>query len=118
MAVVACLAPVAWLRFGPLGIEGLVYTAVSCYLPGLALAWLAPRVTGSQRAMALLLLGTPLRGAIVILAALAVLAWRPELRSVEYFLALAILYCIALAVETRQLLSEVGLTPPRQVPST
>lgn len=104
----ACLAPVAWLQFGAVGLEGVGYAALACFVPGVVLASIAGQFTGSQRAMQLLLLGTLLRVGIVLLVSLVLVEFRPVLRSTEFFVGLAVFYFVALAVETRELLAELG----------
>ncbi len=100
----ACLAPIAWLRFGASGLEALGWITAACLLPGVVLAVAARWVTGSQQPLVLLMLGTALRVGMVLLVSLMVIQLRPDLKTKEFFVGLAVLYCVALAVETRQLL--------------
>jgi hypothetical protein len=104
------LALPAWRRFGAVGLEGLGYVALASFLPGLILAAAAGQLTGKQRALQLLLLGTGLRIGVVLLAGILIVEWQPALKSTEFFLALGLMYLIALAVETRQLIACAALT--------
>jgi hypothetical protein len=116
--VAACLAPLASRRFGGDGLAAVGLIAIACFVPGVVLAMVAGRVTGSQRSLFLLLVGTGLRVGLVLAAALVVVQLRPALKSTEFYLGLAVLYCVALAIETRQLLAEVGPSSSRQPQST
>lgn len=109
-----CLSVPAWLRFGPLGLEALVGATLACLVPGIVLAVVSPRFTGNNRPLNLLLLGTGLRVGYVLLTGLALIHYRPALKTTEFLLGLALLYLVALAVETRQLLSELGPPATRQ----
>lgn len=103
-----CIAPLAAWRFGLLGLEGVLYAAGACFLPGVILAAVSDRFRGSQRVLHMLLVGTALRISVVLATGLLVLAVRPALSSPEFLLALAAFYCVALAVETRQLAGDAG----------
>lgn len=114
IVAVLVLALPAWNRFGGLGLEGLAYAAVASFVPGLILVLAAGQLTGTQRPLQLLLLATGLRVGIVLLSGLFILEFRPALKSTEFFLGLGLMYLIALAVETRQLLAELAPRSPRQ----
>jgi hypothetical protein len=107
-----CVAPWAVWRFGLVGLEGVWYAAAACFLPGVILAAVSGRFRGSQRVLQLLLVGTALRISVVLATGLLVLAVRPALSSTEFLLALAAFYCVALAVETRQLIAEAASERP------
>lgn len=111
-----CLAPLAVWRYGLVGLEGVCYAAAACFLPGVILAAISNRFRGSQRVLQWLLAGTALRISVVLATGLLVLAVRPALSSVDFLLALAAFYCVALAVETRQLIAEAA--PGRPAAST
>jgi hypothetical protein len=116
-ATALCLALPAWLRFGPVGLEGLAYCGLACFIPGVLLTAVSGRFAGSNRAMALMLVGTGLRVGFVLVMGLLVVNARPALNSTEFLLGLAIFYFVALAVETRQLLVDVS-SQPRQPAKT
>ena len=103
--VALLLALPAWLWFGAVGLEGIVYAVVASLIPGVLLALVANRLTGPQRALQLMLLSTGLRLGFVLLMAIAVVRSRPALDGAEFFLGLAAFYFVALAVETRYLMS-------------
>lgn len=106
LAVVALvLALPAWLWFGAMGLEGVVYSTLATFIPGVLLALLANRFTGPQRAMQLMLVSTGLRVGFVLLMAFAVVRSRPELNGTEFYLGLAVFYFVAMAVETRYLMT-------------
>lgn len=111
-----CVAPWAVWRFGLLGLEGVLYAAAACFLPGVILEAVSGRFRGSQRVLQMLLVGTTLRISVVLATGLLVLAVRPALSPTEFLLALAAFYCVALAVETRQLAADAG--PQRSAAST
>jgi hypothetical protein len=79
---------------------------VACFVPGVLLALVSGRFTGTNRAMSLMLAGTGLRIAFVLGMGLLVIQQRPALKSTEFLLGLSLFYFVALAVETWQLLAE------------
>ena len=108
------LALPAWNRYGVAGLEGLAGAVLATFLPGVILAAAAGQFTGSNRSLQLLLLGTGLRVGLVLMVGLVIVQYRPDLKSAEFFLGLSVLYFVALAVETRQLLAESAPRSPRQ----
>jgi hypothetical protein len=112
----ACLAPLAFMRLGVEGLQAVLLSAVACFIPGVVLTAVGGKVTGSQRSLFLLLIGAGLRVGMVLTAALLLVEWRPALKSIEFFLGLAVLYGAALVVETRALL-EVAAAPRRDLTS-
>lgn len=113
-ATALLLALPAWLRFGAMGLEGLLYAALASFVPGVLLALAASWFTGPQKILQLVLASTALRVGFVLLVGLAVVQSRPALKSTEFFLGLGVFYLIALAVETRQLLAELTSSSSRQ----
>lgn len=100
------LALPAWLRFGPVGLEGIAIACLACLVPGVLLVLVSGWFRGSQRVLQMLLVGTGLRISFVLLTALLLMQTRPALDSTEFLLGLSVFYFVALAVETRQLFAE------------
>ena len=98
----AALGP-ALLWAGPAALEGLIWAAALCLVPGWLVIFVVSKAEARRRDVLGMLLGTGLRLVAVSIGAIAVALWRPNLRVKEFFLWLAVFYVVALAVETRLL---------------
>ena len=104
----AVAAGLAFAFSGPRGLEAVTWAAAVCLIPG----WLVFALQGqygTAAPLAALLFGVLGRMAVVLSAALAVKAVRPELEMKSFGLWLGAFYVLTLAVETKLL-----LTPPRR----
>ena len=110
------LALPAWQAFGSLGLIAVGGAVIACFLPGVLLALAGRHFRGANRPLQMLLTGTGLRVGIVLIAGFLLVSLRPELKTNEFFLGLAVVYMVALVVETRELMAEVGPTPSSRQP--
>lgn len=98
------LAVPAYLVAGWTAVEGLAYGALLCLLPGVLLNLRTALVGTRQHPFSALLLGMGLRLAVVLMGALVICVNRPDMRGATFLFWLVPLYCVALAIETRQAL--------------
>lgn len=102
------LAGPAWLFDGLRGLEGLTIAAALCLIPGWLVFALHSQY-GTAAPVTVLLIGTMGRMAVVLVGAIVVKAWRPDLNLTLFALFLGAFYVLTLAIETK-LLSK----PPRR----
>lgn len=96
----------AWWLAGRAGVEGSLYAALACLVPGLVVVSVVERVAPESRAMVGLVVGLVLRLAVAVAAAVVVASVRDDLRLAEFFGWLVLFYLVALAAETSLVLSE------------
>jgi len=105
-----CAGP-AWLIAKQSGLEGLTYALLLCLIPGIVTLRLA-KVGNSRQAPYAVLMGMGLRMASVLMGALALWAFRPDLGPGAFHVWLIVGYLVTLAVETRMLLADITVTRP------
>lgn len=91
--------PAYWLR-GGLALEGLAYAGLFCLIPGWVVVYVTSRYpdAGSQGGM--VLLGTGLRMAFVLVGMVMLQSQRPDLGRYEFQLWLIFFYLAFLVIET------------------
>jgi len=103
------LALLAAVLVGPLAVQGVGYSLLLCLVPGLFVCLRSAVLGGQPQSLATLLVGMGLRMAVVLVGALVICVNRPEMRGAAFLLWLVPMYCVALAVETAEMLrAEAG----------
>ncbi|MFG0332690.1 MAG: hypothetical protein ACF8TS_04935 [Maioricimonas sp. JB049] len=96
----------AWWLAGQAGVEGSLYAALACLVPGLVVVAAVERAAPESRAVVGLAVGLVLRLAAAVTAAVVIASWRDDLRLAEFFGWLVLFYLVALAAETSLVLSD------------
>lgn len=96
---VALVGPAFWLA-GNLGLEGLTYAALLCWLPGCLLFLAIPFLKFAKNKAYAFLAGSGLRMAVVLVATLVLQEFRADLGLKEFLGWLIAFYSVTLLVET------------------
>lgn len=94
-----CSGPAFWLR-GAIALEGLTYAGILCLLPGLVVVFVTSRYPDGDSPSTIVLLGTGLRMAFVLIGMVVIRNLRPEMGHYEFQLWLVLYYLAFLFVET------------------
>ena len=91
--------PAYWLA-GSLGLEGLSYSALMCWLPGCLLFFAIPFFEFAKNKAYVFLVGSGLRMFVVLVATLVLQEFRADLGLKEFLSWLVAFYSVTLLVET------------------
>ena len=91
--------PAYWLA-GKLGLEGLTYSALLCWLPGCWLFLVIPFLGFANNKATAFLAGSGLRMFVVLVATLVLQEFRADLGLKEFLSWLVVFYSVTLLVET------------------
>jgi hypothetical protein len=91
--------PAFWLA-GNLGLEGLTYAALLCWLPGCLLLLAIPFLKFAKNKAYAFLAGSGLRMVVVLVATLVLQEFRADLGLKEFLSWLIVFYSVTLLVET------------------
>ncbi|MBM4224753.1 MAG: hypothetical protein FJ167_08170 [Gammaproteobacteria bacterium] len=91
--------PAYWLA-GKLGLEGLAYSALLCWLPGCLLFFAIPFFEFAQNKAFAFLVGSGLRMFVVLVATLLLHEFRADLGLKQFLSWLVVFYSVTLLVET------------------
>lgn len=108
VALWAVLAGPAFGLAGALGLEGLTYSALMCWLPGCVLFFAIPYFEFAKNKAYAFLAGSGLRMFVVLIATLFLHEIRAELGVKEFLSWLVVFYSVTLLVETLLIVKSPG----------